>query len=574
LDSKLYLRGKKMSEEQRKESKRPSINTTKEITDLAKKKAKGKGVTFRPYTEDLKTRLAQVEEKRGKIIVTPGSEKLLAKHRKMGKITARERIDLFFDEGTFVEHGIFAESQIKDMGMDKYYTPSDGVVVGYGEVNGRMVCAYATDYTVLAGSGGEGHQSKIADITELAGEMRVPIVGLIDSAGARLGEAAACLKGWFRTYWLQSNLSGVIPQIMIICGGCAAGQAYSPLLTDFIIMDRNQGTNMWLGGPRATAAVTTAEDISAIGGADYHMKVSGSCHFAVETDKDAIETAKKILSYLPSNSEEQAPYLSLKDDPHRREEKLLDILPKDPRRSYDMHDIISLIVDNGEFLEIQEDYSKSSIVGFARFNGYSCGIYAGNPAYISGCLCPDACDKVTRFVIFCDAFNIPIIYLVDTPAITVGEEWERTGNIRHCTKLLNATMTATVPKIGILVRKAYGGTLPIFLAKPFSADFVYTWPSGEYAPMGPDGAVAIIYDRQIRELPTSEERLAFAEAKKKEYFDLQVDVIKIAANLRWDYIDDIIDPRRTREVIVHALKLANSKKAWKIIPRKRGNPPV
>ena len=563
-----------MTGEKRKDPKTPSIDTTKEITGLAKKKAKGKGITFQPYTQDLRTRLAQVEEKRRKITTTPGNEKLLAKHRERGKLTARERLDLLFDDGTFVEHGVFAESQIKDMGMDKYYTPADGVVAGYGEVDGRTVCGYATDYTVLAGSGGEGHQSKIADTTELAGKMRVPIIGLIDSAGARLGEAAACLKGWYRTYWLQSNLSGVIPQVTIICGGCAAGQAYSPLLTDFIIMDRNEGTNMWLGGPRATAAVTSAEDISAIGGADYHMRISGSCHFAVDTDKDAIETAKEILSYIPSNNEEEPPHIETKDDPCRHEEALLDILPADPRRSYDMHDIISLIVDDGKFVEVQEDYSQSSIVGFARFDGYSCGIYAGNPAYISGCLAPDPCDKVTRFVIFCDAFNIPIIYLVDTPAITVGEEWERAGNIRHCTKLLNATMTATVPKIGILIRKAYGGTLPIFLAKPFSADFVYSWPSGEYAPMGPDGAVAIIYDRQIRELPTSEERLAFAEAKKREYFDLQVDVLRIASNLRWDYIDDIIEPRHTREVIIKALRFAKNKRTREHFPRKRGNPPV
>lgn len=556
------------------EKEKASIETTREITSLAKKKAKGRGISFRPYVEDLRTRTALFEEKRKKIIETPGSVKLLEKHRSRGKMTARERIDLLFDKDTFLEHGVFAESQIKDLGMDKYYTPADGVVVGYGQVNGRTVCAYATDYTVLAGSGGEGHQTKISDITELAGEMRVPVIGLIDSAGARLGEAAACLKAWFRTYWLQSNLSGVVPQIMIVCGGCAAGQAYSPLLTDFIIMDRQPGTSMWLGGPRATAAVTTAEDISEIGGADYHLQISGSCHFAVDTDRDAIDTAKKLLSYLPSNNGEMPPYVEPKDDPGRREERLLDILPQDPRRSYDMHDIIQLIVDDGEFLEVQESFAKSSLIGFARFNGTSCGIYAGNPAYISGCLAPDPCDKVARFVIFCDAFNIPIVYLIDTPAITVGEEWERTGNIRHCTKLLNSTMTATVPRIGVLVRKAYGGTLPIFLAKGFSADFVYAWPTGEYAPMGPDGAVAIIYDRQVRELPTSEERLAFAEAKKKEYFDTQVDVMRIAANLRWDYIDDVIDPRRTRETIVKALRFTKNKNTWKKIPRKRGNPPV
>jgi len=554
-----------------------SIDTTKELVEAKRKKSKtrDRGITFKPYVEDLRTRLAMVEEKRAKILQM-GDKRLLEKQKKRGKLTARERIDAFFDKGTFVEHGIFGESQVKTMDMDQYYTPADGVICGFGEVNGRMVCAYSTDYSVLAGSSGEGHQIKIAEITKLATASRVPIVGFIDSAGARLHEAAACLKGYYDTFWLQSNYSGVIPQITVVCGGCAAGQAYSPLLTDFVIMTRTRGTSMWLGGPRATAALTQ-EDITEIGGADYHMKYSGSCHYVAEDDLEAIEVVKRILSFCPSNCEEEPPYVKPKDNPFRREEKLLDILPADPRRTYDMHEVINLIVDDGEFLEIMDGFGKSAIVGFCRFDGHPCGIYAGNPAYLAGCLEPDSCDKVTRFITFCDCFNIPLVYLVDTPAITVGDDWERKGVIRHAAKLLHTTNCATVTRICILVRKAYGGTLPIFCARPHAADFVYVWPTAEYAPMGADSAVAIIYNRKIKELSTTEERLAFAEKKKREYFDEYVDPLRTASNLRWNFFDDIIDPRRTRETIIRALKIGRTIKNSRVSPRpnrKQGNRPV
>ena len=566
---------KKVTEDKTQQGKW-SIDTTKEVVAAKKKASRGKGggISFRPYVEDIRTRLAKVEEKRVKIMKM-GDERLLAKQKERGNLTARERIALFFDEGTFVEHGAFGESQIHGMGMEEYHTPADGVICGFGLVHGRSVCAYATDYSVLAGSSGEGHQIKIANITKLAGASMVPIVGFIDSSGARLHEAAPCLKGYFDTFWLQSNYSGVIPQITVVCGGCAAGQAYSPLLTDFVIMTRTKGTNMWLGGPRATAALTQ-EDISAIGGADYHMKHSGSCHYAADDDKEAISIVKKILSYLPSSWEEQPPHVPAEDDPLRKEQKLLEILPDDPRRTYDMHDIIKLIVDDGDFMELMAGYAQSAIVGFCRFNGHPCGIYAGNPAYIAGCLEPNSCDKVTRFITFCDCFNIPMVYLVDTPAITVGDDWERLGVIRHATKLLHTTNCATIPRVCILVRKAYGGTLPIFCAKPHAADFVYVWPTSEHAPMGADGAVAVMYDRKIKELPTTEERLAFAEKKKKEYFDEYVDPIKTAANLRWDFFDDIIDPRKTRETIINAFRLGRTIKN-RVSPRpkrKQGNRPV
>jgi acetyl-CoA carboxylase carboxyltransferase component len=528
---------------------------------------------FRAYVDPMRPRLERVEERRAKVLEM-GSEKLLAKLRARGCMTVRERIAAFFDPDTFVEHGMFGESQIRGTGMEAYATPADGVVCGFGMIDGRRVCAYATDYSVLAGSSGEGHQTKIADILKLAAAARVPVVGFLDSSGARLHEAAPCLRPYYDTFWLQSNYSGVIPQISVIMGGCAAGQAYSPLLTDFVIMTKTPGTSMWLGGPRATAALT-GEDLTEIGSAEYHMKHSGQCHFVADDDAHAIALTRQLLAYLPSHWEAPLPYVSPGDVPRRREERLLDVLPADPRRTYDVHAVIEAIVDDGVFLEVMAGWAKSAVVGFCRFDGHPVGIYAGNPAYLAGCLEPDSCDKVARFITFLDCFNIPAVYLVDTPAITVGDEWERRGVIRHATKLLHTTNCATIPRVCILLRKAYGGTLPIFCAKPQAADFVYVWPTGEYAPMGADGAVAIMHDRKIKELP-QEERAAFADARKREYFAEYVDPLRTATNLRWDFFDDIIDPRRTRETIIDALALGRSIKE-RVSPRptrKQGNRPV
>jgi acetyl-CoA carboxylase carboxyltransferase component len=553
--------------------KRYSIDTTKELWSEKKKASKGQGLTFQPYISGLRERTAEVEQKREEI-KTAENEKLLKRLRSMKKLTARERFGSLFDNGIFTEVSIFAESQIQAMGMKKKPTPADGVICGYGEVNGKIVCAYATDYMVMAGSTGEGHAIKIKNIIKTAGEMKVPIVGFIDSGGARLSEAQPCLRAYCEIFWLQSIYSGVIPQISVICGGCAAGQAYSPLLTDFVIMTRNAGS-MWLGGPRATAALTASEDVSETGGADYHMKNSGQCHFAVDSDQEAIETTKDLLSYLPQNWEEPCDTVKTDDPIDRQEEKLLDILPKDPRRSYDMHDVIKEIVDDGKFLELQKGYAKNSIVGFCRFNGQTCGLLGGNPAYLAGSMELDSCDKYTRFITFCDSFNIPLIYLVDMPALLVGDDWEKRGIIRHGTKLLHTTNTTTVTRISIVVRKSYGGTTPIFCEKGLSADFVYVWPTGELCPMGADGAIAIIYNNEMKKLPTSKERLEFSETKKKEYFNLYVDPITTGANMRYDLFDDIIDPRSTRKVIINALKLSRNKTPIVPIPEKKhGNRPV
>lgn len=557
-----------MEETQKRKYK---IETTKKAIEEKKKSAKGTGLTYRPYVEDVRTRLHKVEKDKERIR-QPASEKLYQRLRAANKMTARERLEAFFDDGTFSEMSMFAESQIKKMGMDEYATPADGLISGFGEVDGRSVCAYATDYMVLAGSTGEGHAIKIANITRMACEMRVPIVTFLDSAGARLQEAIQCLKIGIGSLLWQSFYSGVIPQLSIICGGCAAGQAYGPLMTDYLIMTRDNA-DMWLGGPRATAAVTGSEDISDIGSADYHMKYSGECHFAVENDNEAVDLAKRLLAIFPSSCDENPPALKPTDDPFRREEKLLDILPKDPRRSYDMHEIIKLIVDNGEYIEVQEGFAKNGIVCFCRFNGEVCGIVAGNPMYLSGCMEPDVIDKYTRFISFCDCFNIPLINLVDMPALLVGDYWERKGIIRHGTKLLQTTICATVPRISIIVRKSYGGTVPIFSMKPYSTDYVYAWPTGELCTMGADGAIAIIYDRVMKDMEP-EERMKFSEEKKKEYFDTYVDPLETGKNMRLDLFDDIIDPRCTREVIIKTLRLAKNKKPAVSIPkRKHANRP-
>jgi len=559
-----------MAEE--KGERRYEVETARELVETKKKAAKGRGITFKPYIEDLRTRTALVEEKRQKLINVPASEKLVAKARSIGKLLVRERLNLLFDEGTFREYAIWARSQIKEMGMDKYETPADGAICGFGKIDGRVVCVAATDYAVLAGSGGEGHQTKITNMTRLAGEMHVPMINFIDSAGARLQEAAQCIRPYCEWYHLQSIYSGVIPQITLICGGCAAGQAYGPLLTDFNFFSRIGG-NMWIGGPRATMGVTTAEDVGAIGGGDYHMKYSGECHYVADNDEEGIAAIKKLLSYLPSNCDEKPPSIPPTDDPNRREESLLDILPPDPRRSYDMHDIIDLIVDKDSFFETQEGYARNSITGFCRFNGQSCGLVAGNPAYIAGCLEPDSCDKEVRFLTFCDCFNIPVVFLIDHPALLVGDEWERKGIIRHGTKLLHTTNCMTVPKVTVLVRKAYGGSVPFYHVPPYGTDVVYTWPTAEHAPMGPDAAVSIIYDSEIKKLPTSEERLAFAEEKKKEYFAQYVDVVHLAENMRYNFFYDVIDPRDTRRIIISTLDFLKNK-IVSMPKRKLANRPV
>jgi len=520
---------------------------------------------FVSYDDSIVDRIRKVEERRAEILRMGGEDAIERQHAK-GSLTARERMDLLFDDGTFTEHFTFVESK----NITDRPTPADGVITGFGKVDGRPVVAYATDATLFSGACGEAGMRKIVAMYKLAGDMKVPVIAFIDSAGARLNEAMAATPPFVQSFFYQSIYSGTIPQITVVCGLCAAGQAYGPLLADFIIFTRHGG-KMWLAGPRATAEMS-ASDIEAYGGADFHMRYSGSCDLIAEDDKDSIRLIKIILSYIPTNWKEKPPIIERKIGAERIGDEILDVVPSDARKPLDMYKIISLIVDDGKFLEIREDFGKSVITCFCRFNGQACGIIASNPKELGGALEPDSSDKFTRFLMFCDCFNLPVITLVDCPAFIVGGDWEKKGVIRHGVKVITAFARATVPKIGVIIRKSYGGSTVVWGSKPNGADFVYAWPSAEVSPMGPDAAIAIIYNRQLKEIKDRKERLAFAEQKKREYFEKNIDVMKVASEMRWNVIDEVIDPRDTRIKIIQALELAKTKSIDWLPDSKHANP--
>ena len=538
------------------------VSTTKEKRLMETDTSRG----FISYTDDMRVRFQKTEEKKA-IVRQMGGEELIARQHEKGKLTARERLQLFFDQGAFVEHFTLVDSK----NIVDSPTPADGVVTGYGEVDGRPVVAYATDATIFSGACGEAHMLKIVDMYRLAGDMGVPIIAFIDSAGARLQEAMPATPPFIRSFHYQCLYSGVIPQITVVCGLCAAGQAYGPVLADFTVFTRHTG-KMWLAGPRAAAAVTHS-NVAEYGGAEFHMRYSGSCDFIAEDDYDAIRIVKEILGFCPSSWRELAPLAQSTDDPERAEEDLLDLVPASPKHPLDMYKLIQLIVDDGVFLETKKGFGQSVITGFCRFAGQPCGIIASNPAVLGGCLEPDSSDKFARFLVFCDCFNLPVITLVDCPAFVVGSDWEKQGVIRHGTKLISAYALATVPKIGVIIRKSYGGSTVVWGSKPNGADFVYAWPTAELSPMGPDAAVAIIYHREMQLLEKPEERQAFAAQKKQEYFEKNAEITQVASSMRWNMVDEIIDPRHTRGAIVKALRLSRRKKV-QVPERKRANPPL
>src|SRR5580700_5632281 len=466
-----------------------------------------------------------------------GGDKEIAKQHARGKLTVRERIEIFFDPGTFVELGALVRSQIQDFGMNVRDTPADGVVTGHGKVNGREVCVYATDFTILAGSAGESHSAKIASIIELAGRMRVPIVGMLDSAGARLHEGSALSRPFNRIFIAHSIYSGVIPQIQVLMGPCAAGQGYSPMLSDFLVM-AEKTAYMWLGGPRLTQAATGENiDDAVVGSALSNMR-AGEC-----------------------------------DDPaNRREEGLLEVLPASSRMTYDMHEIIELIVDRESFLELKPDFAPNIITGLARLAGRVVSIIANNPDEMGGVMENDCSDKYMRLMTFCDSFNIPIITLVDTPGFVVGRDWEDKGILRHGAKLLYAYASATVPKLSVIIRRSYGGGNVVMGSKTMGADFSFAWPTAEISIMGPESAAAVIWANELKESKESPDRAAILEAKCNEYREKYIDIFKLAENYRFDFVDDIIDPRDTRAVLIRALEVLKNKTVH-LPNRKHGNPP-
>ncbi|MDR0333592.1 MAG: acyl-CoA carboxylase subunit beta [Dysgonamonadaceae bacterium] len=482
-----------------------------------------------------------------------GQKRIDAQHQK-GKYTARERIAMLLDKGSFEEFDMFVEHRCSNFGMEKSKFLGDGVVTGYGTIEGRLVYIFAQDFTVFGGSLSETLALKICKVMDMAMKMGAPVIGINDSGGARIQEGINALAGYAEIFQRNILASGVVPQISGIFGPCAGGAVYSPALTDFTIM--TQGTSyMFLTGPKVVKTVT-GEDVTQeqLGGASVHASKSGVAQFAVQTEEDGFALIRKLLSFLPQNNLEETP-LKMTDDPiDRLEDKLNEIIPDVPTRAYDMFDVIGAIVDNGEFLNVHGDYAKNVIVGFARFNGQSVGIVANQPKFLAGVLDINASRKAARFVRFCDAFNIPIVTLVDVPGFLPGTVQEYGGVIVHGAKLLYAYGEATVPKITVTLRKSYGGAHIVMSCKQLRGDINYAWPSAEIAVMGADGAVEVLYSKEIKE---ADDPVAKTQEKKDEYNALFLNPFNAA---RYGYIDDVIEPRNTRFRIIRALQQLQTKK--------------
>jgi methylmalonyl-CoA decarboxylase subunit alpha len=506
-------------------------------------------------------------KEREKKVLQMGGEKAVAKHKEKGKLTARERLDRFFDAGTFREIDMFVEHRCVNFGMDKVEIPSDGVITGHGLVDGRPVFAFSQDFTARAGSLGEMHSRKICKIMDLAAKAGVPFVGFNDSGGARIQEGVDALSGYGQIFYRNSVASGVIPQISAIMGPTAGGAVYSPAMTDFIFMVKNT-SYMFITGPEVIKAVTGEEiTFEALGGAMTHNEKSGVAHFACENDADAIGQIKRLLSFLPSNNMEDPPVTNTGDTPKRTDPKLNTIIPDNPNQSYDMKNIIRSIVDNGDFFEPHQHFAKNMIVCFARLNGRPIGIIANQPSFLAGCLDVDASDKATRFIRFCDAFNIPFLTIADVPGYLPGSQQEWGGIIRHGAKLLWCYSEATVPKLLLITRKDYGGSYLAMCSRDLGADMAFAWPTAEIAVMGAAGAANIIHRNEIK---AAEDPQAKRKEKIKEYETLFSNPYR-AANR--GFVDAIIEPSQTRPRLIEALEIMSSKREQRP-PKKHGNIPM
>ncbi len=496
-----------------------------------------------------------------------GGEKRIAKHHESGKLTARERIALLMDEGSFVELDKFVEHRSTNFEMDKVEAPADGVVTGYGTVDGRLVFVYAQDFTVVGGSLGEMHAAKICKVQDMALKMGAPIIGMNDSGGARIQEGVDALSGFGKIFYRNTISSGVIPQISVIMGSCAGGAVYSPALTDFIFMVEKTSM-MFITGPQVIKTVTGEEVTQEeLGGAITHNKTSGVAHFMDSTDEECIARIKVLLSYLPSNNLENAPEYESNDYINRVDETLAEIVPVNPNKPYDMKNVINVIADEGSFFEVQPLYAQNIITGFIRLNGKSIGVIANQPRVLAGCLDINASDKAARFIRTCDAFNIPLLNLVDVPGFLPGTQQEYSGIIRHGAKMLYAYSEATVPKVTLIVRKAYGGAYLAMCSKELGADQVLAWPNAEIAVMGPDGAANIIFKNDIK---NSDDPVATRKSKIDEYRDTIANPY-IAA--KRGYVDDVIAPSITRPRLISAFNMLESKRESRP-SKKHGNLPV
>ena len=496
-----------------------------------------------------------------------GGETAVAKHKEKGKLTARERLNLLFDPGTFREIDMFVKHRCVNFGMDKVDIPSDGVITGHGLVEGRPVFAFSQDFTSRAGSLGEMHARKICKVMDLALKAGVPFVGLNDSGGARIQEGVDALSGYGQIFYRNSVASGVIPQISAIMGPTAGGAVYSPAMTDYVFMVKNS-SYMFITGPEVIKAVTgeniTFEDL---GGAMTHNEKSGVAHFACESDEDALQQIRRLLSFLPANNMEDPPLVQTGDAPNRKAPSLDTIVPDNPNQSYDMKEVIAGIVDNGDYFEPHQYFAKNMVVCFARLNGRPIGIIANQPNVLAGCLDIDASDKATRFIRFCDAFNIPLLTIADVPGYLPGSQQEWGGIIRHGAKLLWCYSEATVPKLLLITRKDYGGSYLAMCSRDLGADMSFAWPTAEIAVMGAAGAANIIHRKEIKAADNPEVK---RQEKIKEYEALFSNPYRAADR---GYIDAVIVPSETRPRLIEALEIMCGKREMRP-PKKHGNIPM
>ncbi|MBI3018774.1 MAG: methylmalonyl-CoA carboxyltransferase [Deltaproteobacteria bacterium] len=496
-----------------------------------------------------------------------GGQERIDRQHEAGKLTARERIDSLLDEDSFVEIDRFVKHRSSDFGIDKQRYAGDGVVSGYGTIEGRLVYVYAQDFTIVGGSLSGANAKKICKVMEMALKNGAPIIGLCDSGGARIQEGVESLGGYADLFLRNTMASGVIPQITAVMGPCAGGAVYSPAITDFVFMVKNT-SYMFVTGPEVIKAVTHEEVTKEkLGGAMTHNTQSGVAHFAIDDEKQCLQMIRELLSYLPSNNLEDSPRIRTQDDPKRSDPELLNVIPDNSKKPYDIKKIIHSIIEKEKFFEIQQHYALNIVVGFARLNGRSVGIVANQPDVLAGCLDIAASLKAARFVRFCDAFNIPLITLVDVPGFLPGTEQEYGGIIKHGAKLLYAYAEATVPKITLITRKAYGGAYDVMASKHLRADINYAYPSAEIAVMGPEGAVNIIFKKEIETAAQSEQK---REELVQEYREKFANPYK-AAEL--GYLDAIISPKDTRYKLIKALEmLKNKREAFP--PKKHGNIPL
>jgi len=495
-----------------------------------------------------------------------GPERVKRQHAR-GKLTARERLDYLLDPGTFYELDAFVTHRATDFGLAERRALGDNVVTGWGEIDGRPAYVFAQDFTVMGGSVGEVHGQKICKVLDLALENGAPVIGLNDSGGARIQEGVDALAAYGEIFYRNVLASGVVPQISVILGPCAGGAVYSPALTDFTLMVEGTGC-MFITGPDVIRAVTREEvSFEELGGADVHNQRSGVAHFAASSEAEALDLVRRLLSYLPPNNAEDPPYVPPTDPPDRMDEALDRLVPEDPAQGYDMHEMIRRVVDAGSFLEVQERFAANLVVGFARLGGHVVGVVAQQPAVLAGVIDIDAADKGARFIRFCDCFNIPLLTLVDTPGFLPGIAQEHGGIIRHGAKMIYAYAEASVPKISVITRKAYGGAYIVMSSRHLRGDVCLAWPGAEIAVMGPQGAVNVIFRRELK---AAEDAGSLREMLVEDYRQKFANPYVAASR---GYLDGVIAPRETRTHVIRALEMLRNKRVQRP-PHKHGNIPL